>query len=296
MSSSLVLGTVQLGMNYGIANKTGQPSEDSAKEIIRVAWEHGIHEFDTARGYGDSEVILGNALSQLGISSRAHVISKFNPVIDCHDFNAMSTALDESLTRLNVPCLYGMMLHRESTLSDWENGVSDILYRFVSSRKVRHLGVSVYSPAGAIQALNTKGIDIIQLPTNVLDRRFEKAGVFELAHEKKKRIYIRSVFLQGLILMDVDEIPGHMSFAKPVIEKLESFSRDVQMSRQDLALGYIKSEMAHAKVIFGSDTPEQVKENLASWTKELPSSIVPDLKDLFNNVDEQVLNPVLWPN
>ena len=295
MSSSLVLGTVQLGMNYGIANKTGRPSQSSAKVIIREAWENGIHEFDTAQGYGDSEVVLGNALSALKANSEARVITKFNPDIDCHDFNAMSTALDESLTRLNVPRLYGLMLHRESMLSAWENGLSDILYRLSSSGRVKHIGISVYSPDKAIEALNTDGIDIIQLPTNILDRRFEKAGVFELAKEKKKSIYIRSVFLQGLILMNVDEIPSRMSFARPVIEKLESFSRDAQISRKDLAMGYIKSEMPDAKVIFGADTPEHVKENLSSWAKKLPSSFIPDLKNLFMNVDEQVLNPVLWP-
>ncbi len=87
-----------------------------------------------------------------------------------------------------------------------------------------------------------------------------------------------------------------MSFARPVIEKLESFSVDLNISRQELAMCYIKSEMPCAKVVFGTDTPGQVRENLACWGKELPSSFVPEAKKLFNNVDEKILNPSLWSN
>lgn len=296
MNSSLVLGTVQLGMNYGIANKTGPPDQDTATAIVREAWENGIHEFDTAQGYGKSEEVLGKVLSDLGFSDKARVISKFDPALDHLDSIALVKSLDGSLSKLGVHDLFAMMLHREELLSLWDKGLGEILQTLVSSGMVEHIGISVYSPAMAIQALNKDGINMVQLPTNILDRRFEKAGVFELAKEKKKKIYIRSVFLQGLILMDTSEIPEKMSFARPVIEKLESFSRDLDVSRQELALGYIKSEMPGAKVIFGADTLGQVKENLACWKRELFSDAISGVKELFGGVDENILNPLLWPN
>ncbi|MBT5306663.1 MAG: aldo/keto reductase, partial [Candidatus Scalindua sp.] len=198
----LVLGTAQLGFNYGIANagKTEQPTQTTANAIVQEAWENGIREFDTAQGYGKSEQALGEALSKLGVSAEALVISKFDPALDHLDRNVLSNAVGESLSRLGVPSLYGMMLHKEKMLSAWDNGLSKIFHTFVVSGKIKHIGISVYSPEKAIQALNTDGIDMVQLPTNILDRRFETAGVFQLAEEKKKKIYIRSVFLQGLIL------------------------------------------------------------------------------------------------
>lgn len=295
-SSSLVLGTAQLGMQYGIANKTGQPNQTMATAIIKEAWENGIHEFDTAQGYGTSEQVLGIALSELGFSAEAQVISKFNPNLNHIDVSEMSKALDESLNRLCVPCLLGIMLHREEMLSLWDKGISEILRDFVLSGKVKYIGISVYSPDRAIQALNTEGIDMVQLPTNILDRRFEKAGVFELADKKKKRVYIRSVFLQGLILMDIREIPEKMAFAKPVLEKFESLSRDSGLSRQEIAMGYVKAQFPDAKVIFGADTPEQARENLACWKKDIPSPFVSEVKKVFDSVDEKILNPASWKN
>jgi aryl-alcohol dehydrogenase-like predicted oxidoreductase len=187
------------------------------------------------------------------------------------------------------------MLHREEMLSLWDKGLAKILHNFIASGRVKHIGVSVYSPDKAIQALNTEGIDMVQIPTNIMDRRFEKAGVFQLADKKKKKIYIRSVFLQGLILMDSREIPEGMAFAMPVLEKLESLSLDSGLTRHELALGYLKTTVPDAKVIFGADIPEHVKENCAYWEKTIPSSLISEVKKQFNNVDEKILNPALWP-
>ncbi len=294
--NSLVLGTAQLGLHYGIANKTGQPDQTAATAIVREAWEGGIHEFDTAQGYGISELVLGKALSKLSLSEKVRVISKLDPDVEHLSRTDMSDALEQSLTTLGVPYLSGLMLHREHLLSHWDKGLAEILSDFVSSGRVKHIGVAVYSPDKAIKALKTNGIDMVQLPTNVLDRRFEKEGVFQLADKKKKKIYIRSVFLQGLILMDIKEIPEGMAFAMPVLKKLESISVDSGLSRQEIALGYIKAEMPNSKVVFGADTPEHVKENLACWERTTPSSLTSEVKKHFDDVDEKILNPSLWPN
>jgi aryl-alcohol dehydrogenase-like predicted oxidoreductase len=293
-SCPLVLGTAQFGSFYGIANKTGQPEQIAANAIIREAWENGISEFDTAQGYGTSEEVLGKALFELRITKEARIISKFDPSLNHLNAIALSNALDESLRRLRVPYLFCMMLHREEMLTLWYKGLAKILHDFVLSGRIKHIGISVYSPDKAIQALNTEGIDMVQLPTNILDRRFEKAGIFQLANEERKKIYIRSVFLQGLLFMDIKEIPEKMVFTKPVLKKLESLSRDTGLTRLEIALGYLKAEMPKAKLLFGADTPQHVKQNLACWERGLSPSSVYRVKKLFDYVEERVLNSVLW--
>jgi len=293
-SSHLVLGTAQLGLPYGIANKTGQPDQNIATAIIRVAFEHGIRQFDTAQEYGTSEESLGKALSELGISNEAKVITKFNPNLDHRDASVLSNALNQSLERLGLSSLFGIMLHREEMFSLWDKGLGKILQAFVLSGRVKKIGISVYSPDKAIQALNTEGINIVQLPANILDRRFENVGVYKLAYKMKKQTYLRSIFLQGLILMDPEEIPEKMYLARPVVEKIESLSDKFGISRQEMALGYVKSEMPNAHVIFGAETPSQVSENMTAWQKEMPKSLCNRIKTFFANVDENILNPVLW--
>ena len=75
------MGTAQLSSPYGIANKTRQFVQDKSTAIVREAWDNGIREFDTAQGYGESERVLGRALSELEITGKACIISKLQPPV-----------------------------------------------------------------------------------------------------------------------------------------------------------------------------------------------------------------------
>ena len=292
--AQLVLGTVQLGLTYGIANRSGKPDYTRALSIINEAWKNGIREFDTAQGYGDSEDTLGRAIHDLGIGNEIRIISKFDPRTDHLRGDLLSDSLERSLQRLGVASLHGMLLHREELLSLWDRGLSRKLLEFVESGKVRKLGISVYTPAAAARALNSEGIDIVQLPTNVLDRRFENAGIFELAREKNKMVYIRSIFLQGLLLLSADEVPDHLSEACTFLAELTRISEEYGLAPKDIAVGYIKKTMPHACVIFGAETQNQVIENIRAWHKELPETVCERIRGVFNDVAEDILNPARW--
>ena len=293
-SSRLVLGTAQLGIDYGIANIIGKPDYFQAKSIIQKAWEKGIREYDTAQGYGESEKVLGNALRSLGISSEVRVITKLDPNIEHLDKAALEQAVRGSLTHLNIPILYGLMLHREEYLELWQKGLGEILQDFVLKGLTEHVGVSIYSPEKAMFALETEGISIVQIPSNILDRRFERAGVFEKAERKRKQIYVRSVFLQGLAVMRIEELPRHMEFAASVLRRIDSLCNDAGLTRQALSLGYVKEAYPNAKIIFGAESHEQVEENMVYWNESLPVDMVDRVKETFDNVEERILNPVFW--
>ena len=294
--SRLVLGTAQLGMNYGIANKCGRPDSDLAKKIVQTAWENGIREYDTAQGYGESENVLGNALHSFGFSSDARVITKLDPSLDHFDRARLEQAVRKSLTRLNVPIMQGLMLHKEEYLEVWESGMGDILRGLIEQRLTEHIGASVYSPEKAKLALETDGIDMIQIPSNILDRRFEKAGVFQLADDVGKTIYIRSIFLQGLLLMSPDTLPEHMRFAAPVLNRLASLAQDAGLSINELCIGYIKNAFPRARLIFGAEIPAQVRENLKIWEGAWPDGLTQRINLEFEDISEMILNPSLWPN
>jgi len=293
-NSRLVLGTAQFGMRYGIANKIGQPDFLSVQSIVAEVWESGVREFDTAQAYGESERVLGKVLSSLGIAREAKVISKLHPAIDHQNSNALNLALQQTLARLGLPNLYGLMLHTEDLLDIWETGLKDTLDKFIEQGLVERIGVSVYSPQKAARALRTNGISLVQLPSNLLDRRFEKAGVFHEAKSFGKEIYVRSVFLQGLLLMSDSDLPASMRFANTVAKRLINFANETGFSLKQLALGYVRSAYPEQKVLLGCETLEQVRENLEIWSKETPRDIVDRVRREFQDIPEKILNPSLW--
>jgi aryl-alcohol dehydrogenase-like predicted oxidoreductase len=294
-SSRLVLGTAQLGMNYGIANRTGKPDFKTAQAIIRTAWEAGVCEFDTAQAYGQSEQVLGRCLKSIGITNKAKIISKFDPNIDHLDRAALNNALTKSLNNLEIESLYGLMLHREDMLDFWETRLEKHFMGMIDSGLVGHVGVSVYSPERAIQALNTEGISMIQIPTNIIDKRFEKAGVFQIADDLRKTIYIRSIFLQGLLLMSIDSLPQHMRFAASALKRLTEFTQDVCLTAKELCIGYIKHAFLNSRLVFGVETLAQVKENLRCWNTAWSLELTQRIQTEFKDVDKMILNPSLWP-
>lgn len=295
MGSRLVLGTAQLGMPYGIANLTGKPAQETATEIIQTAWETGIREFDTAQKYGESELVLGKALRILGITDQARIITKLDPETRYADSDTFRRVLGQSFQRLGVSRLFGIMLHKESLLDEWHTGLGDICRQIAREGLVEQIGISVYSPVRALEALQNDDFSIIQLPANILDTRFEQAGVFALAEEKGKSIYIRSIFLQGLLLMDGKKLPDKISFAGPVIQKVEQLARELSLSRVELAVGYLFQKYPRAALVFGAEGPGQVRGTTRAM-QHLPAKKIWQLVDArIGDVPELLIRPDRWP-
>jgi aryl-alcohol dehydrogenase-like predicted oxidoreductase len=292
----LVLGTVQLGMDYGIANINGRPNLSTTLDIVRTAFESGVIEFDTARGYEKSEVVLGRVFRELNIAQKVNVTSKINTVQVDSGSKKLISDIENSLGLLGIESFYGLLLHHEEMLNDWNYELGETLIALKRKGYVQHLGISVYDPEIAVRAIQHKDLKMIQVPSNILDRRFENAGVFDLAIKFDKDIYVRSVFLQGLLLINPDDLPANMSFAEKTVQTLKSFADSHRLLPHELALGFVKVAYPNAKILFGAETVSQIKMNLKSWAKPISDDVTIDAKRLFNKVNTVILNPSCWPS
>jgi aryl-alcohol dehydrogenase-like predicted oxidoreductase len=294
-SKRVVLGTAQLGLSYGIDNQGKKPEQTTTTKIIAEAWESGICEFDTAQGYGKSEEFLGHSFTDLGINDRVQVISKFSPSMDHLDVGKMRASLENSLRRINVPRFLGMMLHNEEALANWDRGLSETLLTFKKEGLVQKVGVSVYTPEKAIEAAEMEGIDLIQFPSNIWDRRFEKTGILELSQTNNKQTYLRNVFLQGLILMEPVDLPKGMEFAIPTLERLSALCDEFGMTRQEVSLAYLKLGSPSSKIVLGVNKLGQISKNIDTWNQSFPTSLLKRIRDTFSAVSDDLVQPLSWP-
>jgi len=191
-AEKMVLGTAQFGMDYGIANVSGQPTKNEVFNILSLSWEKGVRRFDTAPGYG-SEALLGEFITANGIQDEAIVLTKIPSLYGVSDFQTdIITNLESSLKNLGCPIdvLFfhnpvdsGLLL---SDLQFFENLIRDY--------QISTLGVSVYEPR-EVKYLKHCELELaFQFPLNVLDRRFERVSM-----PKSSKRYARSIFLQGLL-------------------------------------------------------------------------------------------------
>lgn len=215
----LALGTVQLGMSYGIANSLGQPDAPTAHAILDEARRLGIRDLDTASGYGTSESVLGSWESR----KDCRIVSKFSAPAGAHPRPSdLEAGLRASLGRLDMPRLHGYLLHDPALVfeADWIRALA----RAKDTGLVEKVGVSVYEPDQAMEAVRDPLVDFVQIPYNALDHRLDETPFFEVALDRGIEIWTRSTFLQGLLLMDADRVPHDLAEVLPLRATLESIA------------------------------------------------------------------------
>jgi spore coat polysaccharide biosynthesis protein SpsF (cytidylyltransferase family)/aryl-alcohol dehydrogenase-like predicted oxidoreductase len=302
--SRLVLGTAQLGMPYGAANRTGMPEPGDAVRMVRRAIEHGVTQLDTARAYGASEQRVGQALAD-GWAARVNVVTKVAPLIAVPldaSASVVKSAVHESIFRschaLGLPKLQTVLLHRAA---DGERaGVWEALQGLQAEGVTGLLGVSAQTPSEAVAALGNPLVRHMQLPFNVLDGRWEEAGVLQrLAARPDVTVHVRSALLQG-ILASSDAgvwpvVPGVDGPA--LVSTLARLAHDLgRRSVTDLCMAYVLGHQFVDGVVVGMETLAQLDDNLSLFmAPALDERALAMVKNALPPVPETLLDPARWP-
>ena len=287
----LCLGTVQLGMKYGVNNAIGrQPTEEESFALLKAALNANINTFDTASVYGNAEDVLG--LFHQKMPSNVRFISKLKP--DCADNSiAVLEEIQSSLQRLQVKQLAGYLLHRAIDIK--REGIMDGLAEAKTRHLTEKIGVSIYEPEEAMLAVEDSRIDCIQIPYNVLDKRLDKAGFFELAKSNHKEIYARSALLQGLLLMEPQKAEQRVNGSGKFIAEFQQIAKGFSFTPVEAAFLYCVNHPGIDYVVFGVDTVEQLAANINIYNKLDGFEICfNELNKHFEQVPKKIIMPNLW--
>lgn len=282
----LAIGTAQFGMKYGVANTNGQTTPVEAKNILESARKGGLDTLDTAAAYGQSEAILG----ALGVTDWC-VVSKIPPLPDAHhDGEAwVRNNLQQSLTRLQVTQLDGVLLHHAAdVLGENGGGVCRGLRAAKEAGWVKKIGYSIYSPDLLPQLVAQLVPDMVQAPLNVLDQRLVTSGWLERLVEKEVEVHVRSIFLQGLLLMKPANRPAYFSAWASCLARWDRMAGELG-GAVAACLGYAKSLQHISRVIVGVETAEHLQQLLDVWA-DAPMG---DYRQLCSD-DLQLIDPCRW--
>ncbi len=294
--SRVVLGAVQLGMKYGIANTQGQPDRAEAARIVETALQGGVRHIDTAQSYGESEAVLGEALRALGAVHEVRVCSKLDVQMDPHDVPALEGAIERSFERLGVPQLWCMMLHRASWLEHWDAGLGALLRKYRDTGRIRHLGVSLSSPAEASRCLEHPDMEILQVACNAWDRRMIALDIFGRARTLGKLCCVRSIYLQGLLTLPPEVVAKRLPAAGKASERWQDVCTRFGTSPLSLAMRFVLG--LNTPLAVGAETQAQIAETLAlASLAPLNTNEIEMIGDSLDAVlNEQILEPWRWPS
>lgn len=298
--SVLSLGTVQLGVNYGINNDGGKPDRSVAMKILDCALVSGVNALDTAAAYGDSEEIIGQWLKTVPAEKQPLITTKLKHLDHSSLENLRADVrrqVEGCKERLGLKTIPVLMLHSFEEYDEDRENVTIVFNELKASGDIRFSGISAYAHHD-YGVIAQSGFDAVQIPLNIFDWRQMENGGLEKLRKSGMMIFVRSVYLQGLVFKDPAKLAPEMAFCRETLEKFRMFCGKYNMTPAQLAVSFALSVPGVMSLVLGCEKVEQVEQNaqLLSSCVTLTEEQMQEIKVLFKDTDDHVLNPGTWVN
>jgi len=268
--SEIAFGGVEIGMPYGIGvkNNSDMLSEMEAINLLHSALDNGINFFDTARMYGKSESIMGQAFKdkreQVVICTKCRSfrdkLGKLPPPEKLK--NIIENSLHESLTELQTGYIDIYMLHQaDLEILDNETIVNELV-NLKDKGIIRAMGVSTYTLEETKKSVDTGVWDVVQLPFNLMDQT--QASIFSLATEQGVGIMVRSVLLKGILSKKGRSLHSELEDVEEHLKFYEGLLSESVPNLPKLATKFALSFKQVSSVLVGIDRKKYLQEALAA--------------------------------
>lgn len=288
----LTLGTVQLGMPYGLGLARAGLDAETAEQILDAASAHGVRALDTARAYGSSEARIGRWLRARRPATSPFIASKFPPLSEGEGAEAVARALEATLRELGLERIDLYLGHRGGDLL--RPGIAEALGACVAERKIGAFGASCYGVEEGRRLLDVPGLAALQLPLHLANTHAADSGLLEAAAQRGVAVFARSIFLQGLLLADPGALDFRFAAAAPALRELEALARRAGTTRAALAMAAVRTLPGVASIVVGVDSVAQLAETLAAFAAPIGRETVAEALAIGRTFPGALADPRHW--
>jgi len=290
--SRLGLGTLALGRDYGIRIQGSKmrPSASDSAQILQFALDMGIKLIDTARMYGESEAIIGEA-----IGHRRHEYVLASKVAQYPgEPKRVRESVEASLRALRTDVIDLVQVQCSVTDQMPDRATTDALLELKRSGEIRYVGASVYGAELAAAAMASRDFDCLQVAYNVLDRRMEKQ-LLPATGKENIGVLARSVLMKGALTERVEGLPEELYSVKMAVRDLDHLAAEEVECLPELAYRYALSEPAVASVLAGVTSLRELEQAFRWASRGALSAKLLDQIRALPILPAQVLTPAFWP-
>jgi len=287
LNKKLILGTVQMGLAYGINNTSGKITLDDSLAILEYAYDNGIEILDTAEAYGNAHQVIG-LFHKKYPTKNFEIITKLPNQLDGN----IVEKVDNYLKELKVKQLHALLFHSFSSYKSSSNKFDD-LRKLKFDQKIKNIGVSVYTNEEVEEVILNEDIDIIQLPFNLFDNINLRGEVMEKVKSSGKTIHTRSALLQGLFFKNTNDQNKIVQNLKNELLLLSNITKKHNITISQLALSYCLQQNTIDNVLIGVDSINQLKDNIESVNYKIKPEVLNEI-NLIKVKNTDLLNPSLW--
>ncbi len=287
LKNKVIIGTAQFGLDYGIANSVGKMKTNEIKKIINYARKNNIKNIDTAHAYGDSEQRLG----KVGIKG-FNVIIKLPATEPTYPYDKwVKKSLNSSFKKLKINKADTVLIHNAKFLLNPKMGIKIYkeLKKYKNKNIINNIGVSLYSISDLKKIIKKYQIDTVLISLNIFDQRILNKEIINILKKKQIKIYTRSTFLQGLLLMPKDKLPLKFYRWKKKFNMWFNELKIKKVNAYDACLNFVLQNKDVDKTLIGIDDFGQFKDIF----KDKPKFKIN--YDKFNsNQINRLINPAKW--
>ncbi len=287
-NKKFILGTAQMGLNYGINNSAGKIPYKLAISILVKAYESGVDTLDTAEGYGDAHKIIGTFHKKYP-NYKFKINTKISKISSTE---ALKLKINNLLDELNVSSINTLMFH---SYNDYLENIKLVktLFELKKNSIIKKIGVSAYENSNIQKLCLNEHIDVIQLPFNMLDNISKRGEILKIIKNNNKIVHVRSAFLQGLFFKNLNDKNIILKNLNTELKTIHEISENNNVSVFDLSLAYCFNQKNIDSVIVGVDNMQQLNLNLNSLNIKLSQKILSIINSI-NVKNSKLLNPSLW--
>ena len=291
------IGTAQLGTKYGISNisHNGMKLSDF-KKIIKYSLKKKINILDTANTYFNSEKKIGKVVKELNCQKQLKIITKLHNLKSIPAKQIEKKIINKcklSIKKLKIKKLYAVLIH---DIKDLKSTKSKIIFKSILKLKkiglVQKIGFSSYEINDLNKYIIKYKFDIIQFPFNIFDQRILKKKTQLILKKRKIEVHIRSIFLQGLLLMPYDKVPSKLKNSYPILKKWHTYLNEQRVENLEACIKFISNYNFFKTAVIGFENYNQFIDVVKKFNNVKKKKIFVDFKKF--RVNTNIINPSKW--
>ena len=289
LENKICIGTAQFCMNYGVSNFKGKTSNIELDKIFSILKKKKFF-LDTALSYKNCDNILSNYnLSNLNIITKLPTILRLKKIKKKITLSKIiEQRINQSLNKLRIKSFYGLLIHNaDDMLSKNSYDIYRALIHLKKEKKVKKIGISIYDFDKMVEIIKKFKFDIVQCPYNLIDRRLEKKKYINTLKKKKIEIHVRSIFLQGLLLMN--KRPKKFDKWNKLFKFWDKITGCNNTNRLKYAAQFVLKNNNIKKFVVGFENAYQLNSFLKVSRSKTKESTLP-----MKSSDLQLINPSNW--
>ncbi len=282
---NIIIGTAQFGEKYSVSSNRAVSSVE-ANKIIKTAYKNKINHLDTAVNYFKAY----NILKSINVSNW-NIITKFpNLKLMKNSQNQYHVYAENILKDFKIDKIKCVHFHNINQLFSKNGDQSFRMLKDLKEKKViSQIGASVYFPEDVDRLVKNYDFDVIQCPINIFDREFINKKIFQKLKKRNIQVHVRSIFLQGLLLMEIHKLPNYFKKWYNFFGKWQKYLIENKISAIEACVFFIKNQKDIDKVIIGVDSVIHLNQILKAFKSKRK---VNDFNIMIN--DRNLLKPSLW--